>query len=115
MARRIWSHLVIAAVVASATMSTIASLFSVSMIAASVFVDVMTSVVRPLIVDEALMDWHCLLASRRWLLVDRYFSLISSWLGALLRGFPSVSIHVSSVTSCAPAMRVRSVLLESPF
>jgi hypothetical protein len=59
------------------------------MLASSVFVDVVASVARPPIIDEVLLDWNRLLASRGWFLVDRHLSLILRWLGALLRGRPS--------------------------
>jgi len=60
--------------------SAVALLFHVPMLAALMFIDVMTSIMELSVVDEALLDRHRLLASRRWLLVDRPFSLISSWL-----------------------------------
>jgi len=54
-------------------------------------VDVMLSVVLSSIVDEALLDGHCFLASRRRLLMNRYLPLVSGRLDALLRGCPSTS------------------------
>jgi len=40
------------------------------MYAASMLVDVMLSIVRAWIIDEALLNRHHILASRQWLLVD---------------------------------------------
>jgi hypothetical protein len=51
-------------------MSVVASFLHVYKLAVSLFIDVVTSVVEPSIVDEALLDWHRLLASTRWHLVD---------------------------------------------
>jgi len=45
-------------------MSVVASLLSIPVFASSVLVDVMAGVVRPLIVDEVLLDWGCLPALR---------------------------------------------------
>jgi len=61
------------------------------MFAASMLVDVVSSVARLSIVDEAFLDWHRLLASRWWFLVNRHLPLVSSWLGVLFCGCPSVS------------------------
>ena len=72
-------------------MSIVASFLCVPMLAASVLIDVVTSVAKTSIIDEALLDRHSLLASRRWLLVDRHFSLVSRWLGVLLCGCPLTS------------------------
>jgi hypothetical protein len=54
-------------------------------------VDVMSSVVLSSTVDEALLDGHRFLASRRRLLIDRYLSLVSGRLDGVLCGCPSTS------------------------
>jgi len=54
----------------------VALLLGVSVLAASMLVDVVLSVARLPIVDEALLDQHHLLSSRRWLLMNRYFPLV---------------------------------------
>jgi hypothetical protein len=62
---------------------------SVTMFTASMLVYIMSSVARPSIIDEALLNGHRLLASRRWLLVDSYLSLVLSRLRALFCGCPT--------------------------
>ena len=69
-ARWLWGHPVLIAVVASAEVGVVASLLSIPMLAPSVLVDVVASIARLSIVDEALFNWHHFLASRRWLLMD---------------------------------------------
>jgi hypothetical protein len=69
----------------------VAPLLGISVFAASMLVDVASSVTRVLIVDEALLDWHCLLASRWRLLMNRYLPLASGRLRALFCGCPSTS------------------------
>jgi len=48
----------------------VAPLLSIPVFAAAMLVDVMSSVVRPSIVNEMLLDWYRLLASRWRLLVN---------------------------------------------
>ena len=59
--------------------------------AAVVLVDVMSCVVLPSIVDEALLDGYCFPSSREWFLMHRRLPLIPSWLDALLYGCSSMS------------------------
>jgi hypothetical protein len=67
---RLWSHLVLVAVIASTTVGAIAPFLSVTVLAASMLVDIVSSVMRSSIVDEALLNWHLFPTSRRWLLMD---------------------------------------------
>jgi len=71
--------------------SDVTLLFHIPMLAASMLVYVVSSITKSSIVNDTLLDQQHLLASRWWLLVDSYFSLISSWLGVLLCGCPSTS------------------------
>jgi len=48
----------------------VASLLAIPMLLASVLVDVVASIMRLSIVDEALLNWHHFLATRRWPLMD---------------------------------------------
>jgi hypothetical protein len=57
--------------------------------AAAILIDVMSSVVSPLIIDEVLLDWHGFSSSRGWSLVDRHLPLVSGWLDTFLHGCPS--------------------------
>jgi hypothetical protein len=56
---------------------------------AAILIDVMSSVMSPLIIDEALLEGHGLSSSRGWSLMDRHFLLVSGWLDVFLCGCPS--------------------------
>jgi len=72
-------------------MSAVALLPRVPVSAASMLVDVMSSVVLPSIIDKALLDGHSFLASRRRFLMDEHLPLVPGWLDALFCGYPSTS------------------------
>ena len=59
--------------------------------AAVVLVDVMSSVVLPSIVDEALLVGHHFLTSRGRPLMNGHLPLIPGWLDAFFCGCPSTS------------------------
>ena len=68
-ARWLWCHPVLIAVIECATVGAVASLLGIPMLAASMLVDLIVSITRLSIVDEALLNWHRFLALRRWLLI----------------------------------------------
>jgi hypothetical protein len=71
--------------------SVVATFLRVPVSAAVMLIDVMSSVVLPSIVDEALLDGYCFPSSREWFLMHRRLPLIPSWLDALLYGCSSMS------------------------
>jgi len=87
--QQLWSHPVLITVVASAAVSTVASLLSIPVFASSVLVDVVARVTWLPVVDKALLDWGRLLALRGRLLVDRNLSPMLRRLGAFFCGCPS--------------------------
>jgi hypothetical protein len=72
-------------------MGAVAPFLSVTVFAASMLVDVASSVARLSIVDEALLDRHRLLAWRWRFLVNRHLPLVLRWLRVLFSGHPSTS------------------------
>ena len=75
-ARWFLSHSIFVAVVLSATVGALAVLLCVPMPVAAMLVDVMSSVVLPSIIDEALLDRRCFPTSRGWFLLDRHLPLV---------------------------------------
>ena len=88
---------------------------------ATMLVDVASCIVSPLIVDGVVEDKRCLLASRGWLLMDRYLLFVLGRFITLLRGCSSTSrgralgllnrcylkesLHVISNASCLGVRR----------
>jgi len=70
---------------------TVTALLCVPISTTTVFVDVASCVVLPLIVDGVVEDKRCLPSSRGWLLMDRYHFFILGQLITLLRGHSSMS------------------------
>ena len=58
------------------------------MLPSMVFIDVVPHVTWLPVADEALLDWHRLLASRRVFLVDGDLPLVAHRLGVPFRGCP---------------------------
>jgi len=67
----------------------VAPLLGVPVSAASILVDVVSSIVWSSIVDELLLDRDRFLASSWWFLMNRHLPLISGRLEALFYGCPS--------------------------
>jgi hypothetical protein len=81
--------------ITSTAVSVVATLLSIPMSTTVVLVDVMSSVVLASIVDEALLDGKCFLASRRRLLMNRYLPL-----GLLSCHHVEQTLHLISNVSC---------------
>jgi len=79
-ARRFRHHSVFVAVVTPTAVSVLATFLCIPMSAAAMLVDVLSSVVLPLIVDEALLDGYCFPFLRGWFLMHRRLPLVSGWL-----------------------------------
>ena len=77
--------------ITSTAVSAVATLLSIPMSTMVVLVDVMSSVVLPSIVDEALLVGHHFLTSRGRPLMNGHLPLIPGWLDAFFCGCPSTS------------------------
>ena len=83
-----WSHSVLITVVSSTVVGNVAALLGIPMPAAAILVDVVSSVVSPLIIDEVLLDGRGFPSSRGWSLMNRHLPLVSGWLDTFLCGCP---------------------------
>jgi len=69
----------------------VTALLCIPVSTATVLVDVASCIVSSLIINRVVLDWRCLLSSRRWLLMDQHLLLVSGQLVTFFCGCSSAS------------------------